>query len=250
MPPGRDAQGLTWLAIGPGATNNMRSQLITLRAPAALLLGLLVAACSSTPVETTPPVVEQQRSCPPVPIDECPVCDARACPAPPVVEKVVTRTVPAPVPTQTRAGKLNLPVIGSEEWATVEPPGIKLKARVDTGTDTTALNVRNVRQFEKDGQRFVTFELAQPEAESAGDNEAQAVVEVEAPVERRISIKRRDGSSERRYVIQLWLSIGDSRSLIDVALTERGELEFPLQVGRNFLTDVAIVDVGQRYLAN
>ncbi|WP_187276415.1 ATP-dependent zinc protease family protein [Parahaliea maris] len=210
------------------------------KALAALLPGLLVAACSSTPVE--PPAVAEERVCPPVPVVECPVCDARACPAPPVVEKVITRTVPAPAPVPLRAGKLNLPVIGSEEWATVEPPGLELKARIDTGSDVTVLTVQNLRQFEKDGQRFVMFDLSGAESEQP--------VEVETPVERRLMIKRRDGSSERRYIVQLWLTIGDSRSLIDVALSERDESEFPLQVGRNFLTDVAIVDVGQRYLAD
>lgn len=210
------------------------------RAPAALLPGLLVAACSTTPVE--PPAVAVDRACPPAPVVECPVCEARACPAPPVVEKVITRTVPAPAPAPARAGKLNLPVIGSEEWVTVEPPGLELRARIDTGADVSVLTVRNLRQFEKDGQRFVMFELAGAEGEGP--------VEVESPVERRLTIKRRDGSSERRYVVQLWLAIGDSRSLIDVALSERGEADFPLLVGRNFLTDVAIVDVGQRYLAD
>ncbi|GAB3269799.1 ATP-dependent zinc protease family protein [Parahaliea aestuarii] len=171
------------------------------------------------------------------------MCDARACPGPPVVEKIVTRTVPAPAPAApARAGKLNLPVYGSEEWATVEPPGLKLRARMDTGVDTTSLDVSNLRQFEKDGQSYVMFELTAAEGEGT--------LEVEAAVERRVTLKRRDGGSERRYIVQLWLSVGDSRSLIDVAIAERENSEFPLQVGRNFLTDVAIVDVGQRYLAN
>ncbi|WP_157976428.1 RimK/LysX family protein [Parahaliea mediterranea] len=211
--------------------------------PLMILLATIVAGCSTVAVEPVAGEAPQAPACPPVAVDECPVCDARACPGPPVVEKIVTRTVPAPAPAApARAGKLNLPVFGSEEWATVEPPGLKLRARMDTGVDTTSLDVLNLRQFEKDGQSYVMFELTSAEGEGT--------LEVEAPVERKVSVKRRDGGSERRYIVQLWLSVGDSRSLIDVALAEREDSEFPLQIGRNFLTDVAIVDVGQRYLAD
>ncbi|MFV0275709.1 MAG: RimK/LysX family protein [Parahaliea sp.] len=168
-----------------------------------------------------------------------------------MLEKVVTRTVPAPVPVKpalVRAGKLNLPVIGLEEWATIEvdqpnATGLQLRARIDTGAEGTWLSVLSVSEQEQDGQLYVRFELP------AGEEKNEGQHSLEAPVQRSVNIKRQ-GENGRRYVIRLWLKIGGSRALVDVNLVARDGGKAPLQVGRNFLTDEAIVDVGQRYIAN
>ncbi|MBA6411859.1 ATP-dependent zinc protease [Parahaliea sp. F7430] len=202
---------------------------------------LALAGCSVVP--ELEPVSEQVAPlCPPVPVQECAVCEAKACPATVVVERVVEKPVPAAVALPTTAGELNLPIIGAVEWATVEPPGLRLEARIDTGTETTTMLVANIRQLEKDGKRYVLFDLRDPES---GDS-----VEVESALQRKTVLKRSTGPNQTRYVVSLWVSIGEHRSLIDVSLTERHDDDYALIIGRNFLTDVAIVDVSRRHQLN
>ena len=183
---------------------------------------------------------------PPEPIP-CPVCETTICPEPQVIEKVVTRTVPAQcpppaveeLPQATTAGELQLPIIGAVEWAAVEPPGLVMEARIDTGAETTSIHAEDILLLEKDGKRFVRFAVLDV---ATGDK-----VELELPLRRRVLIKRHEGPSERRSVVRMWISVGDTRSRIDVTLSDREVFEFPLLVGRNFLTDSVIVDVSRRY---
>ena len=61
------------------------------------------------------------------------------------------------------------------------------------------------------------------------------------------AIKQNGGPDERRYVVRMWISVGDSRSRIDVNLADRSGFEYPLLIGRNFLTDTMIVDVSRHH---
>ncbi len=157
-----------------------------------------------------------------------------------MVERIVEKRVEVPVPVAATAGELNLPVLGAVEWAMLEPPALRLEARVDTGLDTTTVKADNIQELEKDGRRHVRFELSDP---VSGD-----VYPVETEVARRISVKRGDSVVEYRYRVKLWVSVGDERSLIDVQLDRKPDSDYVMILGRNFLTDVAVVDVSRRHL--
>ena len=60
-------------------------------------------------------------------------------------------------------------------------------------------------------------------------------------------IKQQMGESERRYVVKLWMTLGKIRELVDVTLSDRTDFEYPVLVGRNLLTDTAIVDVSLQH---
>jgi hypothetical protein len=50
-----------------------------------------------------------------------------------------------------------------------------------------------------------------------------------------------------RVIIKI--SVGKLNQQLEVSLTDRGNFEFPVLIGRNFLRDVAVVDVSQRNIA-
>ncbi|MCB1846028.1 MAG: ATP-dependent zinc protease, partial [Halieaceae bacterium] len=58
-----------------------------------------------------------------------------------------------------------------------------------------------------------------------------------------------DGDKQTRYVVKLWISLGESRILADVTLNDR-DMEYPLIVGRNVLVDTMIVDVSRKHLVS
>ncbi len=201
----------------------------------AATLSLTLAGCGLFPREAPTPE-------PPA----CPVVEPPACPEPePRVvevekEKVVIREVPAPLPPMaSTAGKLHLPIVGAVEWARVDPPGLVMEARIDTGADTSSIHAEEIRLIERDGKRYVSFTLLDP---ASGEK-----VSLERRLQRRVRIKQQDEETERRFVVQLWLTLGNHHAHVEVTLSDREEFEYPLLIGRNFLTDAMIVDVSRHH---
>lgn len=202
-----------------------------------LALSLLLGGCSAMQGPPAPPAP----ACPAP--EPCPACPAAQCPAPEVVEKVRIVEVPAPAPapesTQaTHAGDKHLPIIGAVEWARLEPADMVLEARIDTGAETTSVHAENIQLVEKEGKRYVRFLLRDEDGKE---------VEQELRLRRRVLIKQQEAEPERRYVVRMWLSLGEVRTRIDVNLSDREDFEYPLLVGRNFLVDAFIVDVSRHH---
>ena len=168
--------------------------------------------------------------------EPCPPCEVLQCPDPQVVEKIVE--VPAPLPPMaTTAGKMHLPIVGAVEWVLVEPAGLQLEARIDTGAETTSIHAENIQLVEKDGKRYVRFDLL---------DESGQLVEQELRLRRRVLIKQQVGEPERRYVVRMWVSLAGT-ALVLMLACDREDFEYPLLVGRNFLVDTVIVDVSRRH---
>jgi len=183
------------------------------------------------PPKTDSPLAESLCPAPP----PCPVCKAPAimCPEPKVVEKIVVKTVPA------TAGELNLPIIGEIENVFVDPPGIKMEARVDSGAETSSIHAENIQMIERDGIRFVRFVIPHPKTGEP--------IDMEQKLARTVLIKRKVGEPERRYVVKLWITMGEIKENIEVTLSDREDFEFSFLVGRNLLTDTAIIDVSRKH---
>lgn len=187
---------------------------------------------------------EPQRCEPAAEAPACPVCpEAQAeplqCPPPQVVEKIVTVPAPPAAAPATTATEKHLPIVGAVEWATVEPANIRMEARIDTGSATSSLRAEDIQLVEKDGKRWVHFYLRDP----ATDDK----IAVEERLRRKLIKKSADGERDVRYVVRLWISLGDSRILAEITLNDR-DMEFPLLLGRNVLVDTMIVDVSRQYV--
>jgi len=167
---------------------------------------------------------------PPPPI----VCKPLVCPAPTVIEKIVR----IPILPKT-GGALNLPIIGEVERVHVSPANIWYNARIDTGANSSSIHAESIHLIERDGKKRVSFSLRHPKT--------KALIQLERKYHRKVSIKQKLGKAEKRYVVKLWLSLGDIKELVEVTLTDRKDFNYPLLVGRNLLTDTAIVDVSRKH---
>jgi hypothetical protein len=155
-------------------------------------------------------------------------------------EKVVIREVPAPLPPMaSTAGKLHLPIVGAVEWARVDPSGLVMEARIDTGAETSSIHAEDILLIERDGKRYVSFTLL--------DSATGEKVALERRLRRRVRIKQQDEETDRRFVVQLWVTLGNHHAHIEVNLSDREDFEYPLLIGRNFLTDAMIVDVSRHH---
>jgi hypothetical protein len=133
-----------------------------------------------------------------------------------------------------------LTIIGEAEYVTILPLGLKQKARIDTGATTCSIHASSIKRFERDGEKWVRFELG-PE------QDADERFEVERPIVRIASIKRHGAKDQTRPVVRLAFQLGPIADTIEFSLTDRSAFEFPILVGRNLLSGHALVDVNKRY---
>ncbi len=115
-------------------------------------------------------------------------------------------------------------------------------ARIDTGAAGTSIHASNIVTFERDGRDWVRFQIIHPSMPAA--------MIIERPLARTVLIKRAGSETrERRLVVKMTVSLGALSEQIDVSLSERATMTYPVLIGRNFLRNLAIVDVSQRLIA-
>jgi hypothetical protein len=135
-------------------------------------------------------------------------------------------------------------LVGRSEWVGLPDIGTYLKARIDSGANTSSLSATEITRFERDGDDWVRFKL--------GLTEDDVVVEevrdgwIEAPVERRVRIIQAAGS-ESRPVVSLMMTLGPIREAVEFTLNDRTHLNYPVLLGRRFLMDIALIDVAETY---
>ena len=132
-------------------------------------------------------------------------------------------------------------LVGEVEKITLAKEAISLAARIDSGAVTSSLGVYNPKKFERDGDKWVRFSLTQ-------DKDAPIY---EYPVHDVVSIKQTRELSEERIEIKINIEVGGKvykKQLFN--LSDRSHLDYQLLIGRSFLKDIAVIDVGSKYLLN
>ncbi|WP_299591520.1 RimK/LysX family protein [uncultured Microbulbifer sp.] len=205
-----------------------------------LLVMQLLSGCESLmPNESSGQVAEPSHPPAETPLDpaQCPPVEMVVCAEPEVkvVERVIERNFEKVVEVPVAKDKL---VLGSEEFFTIEPGSLRLLALVDTGAATSSLSVTELTPFERDGSDWIRFKLS-----DGSDAEPQ---KIELPIKRHVRVARPGFDRQRRPVVDMSLTVGEVTHMVEVNLVERGEFEFPLLVGRNFLKDAAVVDVSRK----
>lgn len=135
-------------------------------------------------------------------------------------------------------GKL---VVGARERLYLIGPGFVYVARIDSGAETSSLDARNIRRFERDGQDWVRFDVPVPN--SNGEYKT-----LEREIARNVRILQSNNEEyERRAVVELQFAIGDHQQKAEFTLTDREHLSNNVLIGRNVLRDVMLVDVGKEF---
>ncbi|MGO1394478.1 MAG: ATP-dependent zinc protease family protein [Halomonas sp.] len=136
-------------------------------------------------------------------------------------------------------------LLGRSEWVGLPSLGTYLKARVDSGANTSSLSAADITRFERDGEDWVRFKLALNDDDVAV--ESQRDDWIEAPIVRRVRIVQASGE-DSRPVVSLLLTLGPIRETVEFTLNDRSHLDYPVLLGRRFLMDIAVVDVADTYL--
>jgi predicted deacylase len=121
----------------------------------------------------------------------------------------------------------------------------RLKAKIDTGARTSALHVTRMRTIDTAGgpNRRPILEITVP-----GGRRGERPRVVRATVRGFAMVRDTSGRTERRPVIETTLKLGPFERRITVTLTDRGDMLFPMLVGRTALGPGVVVDPSRRYL--
>lgn len=134
-------------------------------------------------------------------------------------------------------------VVGQLEEIWMPNLNLALNGRIDTGAETASLDARNIELFERDGKRWVRFEIEHPEA-------GNPPLKLERKLSRIVSIVQSNSpEAERRPVIKLGVTIGSVNQIAEFTLSNRSHLDYQVLIGRNILQDVMVVDVSQKNIA-
>lgn len=132
-------------------------------------------------------------------------------------------------------------VLGELESVWIDPPGMNLIAQIDTGANMNSLNAEDMVQFERDGDDWVRFHVRDPDSDE--------LIELEREVVRFVRVyQQADKEGTRRPVVKMRLRIGDVADTFEFTLADRSHLNRQLILGRSFITDVALVDVGRQFV--
>jgi len=152
--------------------------------------------------------------------------------------KAQPEVTPIQCPPSVLKGKF---LLGAIENVFINELNTSFNTRIDTGAESSSLDAHNIVLFERDGDQWVRFDVFTHGPEQASQT-------FESKVERFVRIKESQDKSDRRPVIHAHLEIGQYTAETDLNLTDRSHLEFPLLLGRKFMQDIAVVDVGQTFV--
>jgi len=127
--------------------------------------------------------------------------------------------------------------IGRKDKADFPAMGLKnIDIKMDTGAYTSAIHCHKIEKKLIKGKEFLMFTLLDPSHAQYNNT----TISTDEFSEKRI--KNSFGSSEKRYVIETNIKLFKKKYMISLSLSKRGEMKFPILIGRRFLMGKFIVD--------
>lgn len=132
--------------------------------------------------------------------------------------------------------------IGWREWVVLpllhsDP----IRAKIDTGARTSALHAARIRPLQVDGAEWVEFELDRHDLPNATSP-------FRMPIKDQRTVRNSGGQAEERYLIETMLRLGDDEWPVELTLTTRHDMNYPMLIGRTAVRRRFLVDPGRSYL--
>ena len=120
---------------------------------------------------------------------------------------------------------------------------VEIDAKIDTGADGSAIHCHHISIVKKKGKKLLHIILLDPSHPNY-DNRSFYFDQY-----KQRTIKNSFGNSEKRFIIKTPIVIFGKERLIEFSLSYRGNLSFPILLGRKFLYRRFIVDVARSNLS-
>ena len=117
---------------------------------------------------------------------------------------------------------------------------VGIRAKIDTGARTSALHATEIATIVRDGEDWVRF-LSEtgPEAEH---------IWCEAPLVEQRCVTSSNGVDEMRYIIDARIKLAGISLPVQLSLTDRTPMAFPMLIGRTALKRHFLVNVARKYV--
>lgn len=131
--------------------------------------------------------------------------------------------------------------LGYIENVAVGNLALEMKGKLDTGADTSSVHAFNVKVYKR-GERdnWVRFRLVGKDGRA---------IRYDQNVIRFANIKTKTGGVIRRPVIHLPLCVGGRWGRAEINLADRGEFEYEILIGREFLANRVLIDSSRTFTA-
>lgn len=134
-------------------------------------------------------------------------------------------------------------VVGWIEKAQILPERAAVKVKVDSGALTSSMHAVNIETFTRKGKEWVRYDVPVEDA----DTDERVRMEFERPVYRRILV-RGAGGKERRPVVKMSICLGDQVYEEQFSLRDRGDMTYPVLIGRRTIEHIGLIDVSETFL--
>ncbi len=130
-------------------------------------------------------------------------------------------------------------VVGWIEKVRIYPGNFLVHAKLDSGAEYSSLDASNLQFFERDGKKWLRFDLAE-------DREGNKIT-IERPLLRWAPIKRHNQEPQRRPVIKLGVCLGNIYKETEINLVDRKNYYYRMLIGRKFMEGTVIIDPAAKY---
>lgn len=124
-------------------------------------------------------------------------------------------------------------IIGEVEPVYLLPVRTPFQARIDTGAQTSSIDASDIRHFERDGEKWVSFTVTNRQSGEKQCFEKKMVDQVYI---------KRVNESEKRTLVEMEIKFGNETFTEVFSLADRSKFEYQALIGRNILRGRAIVD--------
>lgn len=133
-------------------------------------------------------------------------------------------------------------IIGWREWLALPDLGIRqIKAKIDTGARSSALHVVWQQRYEAEGEAWVRFAV---ESDGPGSHRVECVSRV---VDER-NVTDSGGHTTRRPFVRTRVQVGAASWPIEINLTDRRHMLFPMLLGRTAMAGRLLVDPAASFM--
>lgn len=146
----------------------------------------------------------------------------------------------------SRRTKRTKTMLGWKEWALLPNIGQEpIHVKIDTGARTSALHVEVMRIVETENGERVEFGFKKPRKT---DFLEDSFFPFKMIVAGRKRVKSSSGHLEQRIFINMPLTIAGMTQNVDITLTDRTKMEFPMLIGRSALRKHFTINPARAYL--
>jgi len=129
-------------------------------------------------------------------------------------------------------------VVGWIEKVRLYPGNLIVHAKLDSGAEYSSLDATNLTEFDRNGKRWVRFDLNQGNAPK---------ITLERPLLRLATIKRHYRKAQKRPVIRLGVCLGNIYKETEVNLVDRSGFNYRMLIGRKFMEGEVLIDPSAQY---